>query len=373
MRKLLGLAALLLASCLSAASSDFDPKEPISLDLKDAKIADVIQTLGAMANLPVLIDPDVEGTVTIRLQEPYDVALERLEKATGVRIRIENGRLVASRSLKPLPQAPPLPEEFRNTPRILLSDYHREASNPPPLFVRVKWNGSDSCYRANFAEWSVGRLLDIALPGSDTADSVAIAQVDYDPISRTRFVAVEALQGEIRRMLVLGTQHAVSVSSTRGSDSLRVLLSSTAGSETCRDLTPRSSLGATFVSVRLEGTSVSAGRPRKLLFAARLRTKTASVVKTMSAGAESESGQVRGFVVAGYVSADGKAIALLFKARAVWTDPKDDREYYFTQSTTTPESEFVPLTRDGRVAATLSPGVGVGTHETVELRVSGGE
>lgn len=370
MNRTTGFLGFFLASFLAAAPAEFDLREPISLDLKDARIADVIQTLGALANLPVLIDPDVEGTVTIRLHEPYDVALERLEKATGVRIRIENGRLVASRSLKPLPQAPPLPEEFRNAPRILLSDYHREASNSPPLFVRVKWNGSDTCYRANFAE-GVGRVLDIALPGSDRGESVAIAQADYDPISRTRFVAVEALQGEIQRLFVLGTQHAVSVSFTRGSDSLRVLLSNAAGSEACQDLTPRTFLGPTLVTVRLEGTSVTVGKPRKLLFGARLQTKTAGVVKTLSAGAEPESGQVRGFAVAGYVSADGKAIALLFKARAVWTDPKDDREYYFTQSTTTPESEFLPLTRDGRVAATLSPGVA--NPETVELRVSAEE
>lgn len=130
MTKRIWLAGFLLASFLGAGASEFDPKEPISLDLKGARIADVVQTLGAMANLPVLIDPDVEGKVTIRLQDSFDLALEKLSTAAGLLIRIENGRLVASRSLKPLPQAPSLPEEFRNAPRILLSDYHREATNP---------------------------------------------------------------------------------------------------------------------------------------------------------------------------------------------------------------------------------------------------
>jgi len=368
-RKGIWLLGLFLASSLGASAPDFDPREPISLDLKDAKIADVIQTLGALANLPVLIDPDVDGKVTIQLHGPYDVALEKLSTATGLRIRIENGRLYASRSLSPPPQAPALPEVFRDAPRILLSDYHREATNPPHLFVRINRNGAETCYRADFGS-DRGKLLDVPL-ASDRKESLIVAQVDYDPISKTRYIAVEGQDGEIRRLFALGSRNAISFSSVRGEDSLRVLLANSSGGQSCEDLTPRKSVGTSAVGIRMLGSTVAGGKPTSTVFAARLQAKSGSIVKTLSGGEDPESGQNRGFVVAAYVAVDGKSIALLFKARAVWTDPRDRQEYYFTQSITTPESEFLPLTRDGCVAATISPGVA--TAETVELRVSGEE
>lgn len=369
MRKGLLLLGFFLASSLGAAAPDFDPREPISLDLKDAKITEVVQTLGALANLPVLIDPDVDGNVTIQLHGPYDVALEKLSTATGLRIRIENGRLYASRSLRPPPQAPALPEEFRDAPRILLSDYHREATNPPRLFVRINRNGAETCYRADFGS-DQGKLLDVPL-ATDRKETLIVAQVDYDPISKTRYIAVEGRDGEIRRLFALGSRNAVSFSSVHGDDSLRVLLANSSGGQSCEDLTPRNFVGASAVSVRMLGSTVAGGKPTKTVFAARLQVKSGSIVKTLSGGADAESGQQRGFVVAAYVAVDGKAIALLFKARANWTDPRDGQEYYFTQSVTTPESEFLPLTGDGSVAATIPPGVA--TAETVELRVSGEE
>jgi hypothetical protein len=369
-RKGIWLLGFFLASSLGASAPDFDPREPISLDLKDAKIAEVVQTLGALANLPVVIDPDVEGRVTIQLHCPYDVALEKLSTATGLLIRIESGRLVASRTLKALPDAPLLPEEFRDAPRILLTDYHREATNPPPLFVRVKLNGAEACYRANFG-LGQGKLLDVPLTFADRKETVIVAQVDYDPISRTRYIAVEALGGEIRRLSALGSQSAVSFTSAHGKDSLRVLLANSSGGQSCEDLNPRNSVGASAVSVQMLGSTVAGGKPTKTVFAARLQAKSGSIVKTLSGGEDPDSGQQRGFVVAAYVAVDGKSIAVLFKARAVWTDPKNGEQYYFTQSRTTPETEFLPLTRDGCVAATISPGVA--TAETVELRVSGEE
>jgi type II secretory pathway component HofQ len=59
--------------------------EPISLDLKDADIRDVIRTFGALARLNVVVDPEVNGSVTIRLHDvPWDRALEVILRSNGL-------------------------------------------------------------------------------------------------------------------------------------------------------------------------------------------------------------------------------------------------------------------------------------------------
>jgi len=367
-RKKVWILGLLVASSLAASVPDFDPKEPISLDLKDAKIVEVVQTLGALANLPVRIDPDVDGKVTIQLHDPYDVALEKLSAITGFSIRIENGKLVASRGMKVPPAAPPLPEEFRNAHRILLSEYHRAASNPPLLFVRVTRGGAEACYQTNFRSGE-GRLLEIPLPGSGAAGSVILALVDYDPIFKTSYVAIEGPEGKLERVFALGSG-SVSFSAGSGQEFLRVVTSTDLGSGSCLEGTLRgSAVGPSLVSLRLEGRSV--GKSSRILVAPRVQSKTGAIFKTLSGGPDPDTSEQRGFVVAGYLSRDGKAVALLFKARANWTDPRDGQEYYFTQSAIDRESRFVTLTREGAVAARIPPGVA--TADPVELRVYGEE
>jgi type II secretory pathway component HofQ len=59
--------------------------EPISLDLKDADIRDVIRTFGALARFNVVVDPEVHGSVTIRLHDvPWDQALEVILRSNGL-------------------------------------------------------------------------------------------------------------------------------------------------------------------------------------------------------------------------------------------------------------------------------------------------
>lgn len=370
MRIGVGFAGFLLAVGVLAGSADFDPREPISLDLKEARIADVVQTLGAIANLPVLIDSDIEGTVTIRLSDRYDVALEKLSDATGLSIRVENGRLVASRGLKVPAEAPLLPDQFRSAPRILLAEYHKAASNPPPLFVRVERDGAADCYRADFRSGE-GRLLEVPLPGTDAGGTVVVALVDFDPITRTSYIAVESPGGGIQRLFAL-SGGTVSFSSGSVDGAVRVVTSTTAGSRQCSSAFPRNAAADNSpVVLRLEGKSVTEGVPPRLLLAPRVQARAGTVFKTFSGGPDPDSGEQRGFVVAGYLARDGRTAGLLFKARANWTDSRDGQEYYFTQAFVDPEARFVPLTRKGVVAARLSPGVA--TAEPVELRVYGEE
>lgn len=59
--------------------------EPISLDLKDADIRDVLLTFSRLARLNMVIDPDVRGSVTVRLESvPWDQALEVILKVNGL-------------------------------------------------------------------------------------------------------------------------------------------------------------------------------------------------------------------------------------------------------------------------------------------------
>src|ERR1051325_188340 len=51
--------------------------EPISLNLKDADIKDVIRTFAALTGLNIAVDPQVSGSVTVDFNDvPWDQALE---------------------------------------------------------------------------------------------------------------------------------------------------------------------------------------------------------------------------------------------------------------------------------------------------------
>lgn len=59
--------------------------EPISLDLKDADIRDVLLTFAKLTKMNMVIDPEVRGTVTVRLEDvPWDQALEVILKVNGL-------------------------------------------------------------------------------------------------------------------------------------------------------------------------------------------------------------------------------------------------------------------------------------------------
>jgi type II secretory pathway component HofQ len=59
--------------------------EPISLDLKDADIRDVLLTFSKLARLNMVIDPEVRGSVTVRLENvPWDQALDVILKVNGL-------------------------------------------------------------------------------------------------------------------------------------------------------------------------------------------------------------------------------------------------------------------------------------------------
>ena len=76
--------------------------EPISLDLKDADIRDVLLTFSRLARLNMVIDPEVKGSVTVRLENvPWDQALDVILRVNGLGYVLE-GNVVAIGSPKKL-------------------------------------------------------------------------------------------------------------------------------------------------------------------------------------------------------------------------------------------------------------------------------
>jgi type IV pilus assembly protein PilQ len=65
--------------------------EPISLDLKDADIKDVFRTVSELTGLNIVVDPEVRGTVTVKLEDvPWDQALDLILKQNGLGYVLEN-------------------------------------------------------------------------------------------------------------------------------------------------------------------------------------------------------------------------------------------------------------------------------------------
>lgn len=68
--------------------------EPISLDLKDADLKDVLRTFAELTKINIAIDPEVRGSVTVRLNEvPWDQALELILQMNGLGYVVE-GRIL---------------------------------------------------------------------------------------------------------------------------------------------------------------------------------------------------------------------------------------------------------------------------------------
>lgn|GEM_PF-4386193 len=377
MKKLFLLPALLLAVCgLSADSGAFDPRSPVTLDLREAKLTDVISTLGAMANLPVVIETGIEGKVTIKLEGvPFVKILAMLSRDNGISVRVEEGKLVASRVREAAAAAPALPEKFRDAARVLLSDYSTAAASPPPLLISTTWNGEEACSIAKSSSGG-GVMLEIPLSRTGGLETLLVADLGYDPVSRSRVVALEGPGGTMKRAAALEAQDAVSFDLKNQGESLRVLLSQSPKlvarsfeKGDCGEVVFGTARGGAPATVTMLAAALSEGGVSSPVFAPRVQTAAGTVFKALGSEADSGAGQLRGYVVTGYVSRDGRSVALAFKARAVWSFPEDKRSYYFTQGGNA--VDFVPLTKAGVLASTVPPGVA--TPRTLELRVFGEE
>jgi type IV pilus assembly protein PilQ len=75
--------------------------EPISLELKDADIKDVLRSFAKITGLNIVVDPDVSGSVTVQLDNvPWDQALDIILRINGLSYVVENNVLRVARISK---------------------------------------------------------------------------------------------------------------------------------------------------------------------------------------------------------------------------------------------------------------------------------
>ena len=68
--------------------------EPVSLDLKDADLVDVLLSFSKIARANVVVDPGVRGAVTVRLRDvPWDQALDLILRMNGYAM-VRDGRII---------------------------------------------------------------------------------------------------------------------------------------------------------------------------------------------------------------------------------------------------------------------------------------
>lgn len=75
--------------------------EPMSLELKDADVKDVLRTFAKITGLNVVVDPDVSGSVTVQLENvPWDQALDIILRINGLDYVVENNVLRVAKLAK---------------------------------------------------------------------------------------------------------------------------------------------------------------------------------------------------------------------------------------------------------------------------------
>ena len=78
---------LVVRSAGTARPRRLAPGDRISLDVKDADIRDVLRSFGELAGVNVAIDPEVRGSVTVRLMDVrWEDALEVILRSNGLAV-----------------------------------------------------------------------------------------------------------------------------------------------------------------------------------------------------------------------------------------------------------------------------------------------
>jgi type IV pilus assembly protein PilQ len=101
--------------------------EPISLELKDAEIKDVLRMFAKITGLNIVVDPDVTGSVTVNLENvPWDQALDIILRINRLDYVLENNVLRVARMER-------LTQEKR-----ALADYKAQAEAAKPMRTVTK-------------------------------------------------------------------------------------------------------------------------------------------------------------------------------------------------------------------------------------------
>ena len=342
------LARLVLTAALAGNfAPEFNRQEPITLDLKDASVTDVITMLGALANVPVSIAPDVTGTVTIDVKDvPYSKVLEMISAHNALSIRFEGGKLVATRASASGAVSAPRTDRALAGARIPVEDFASSSSKMKPLFFRVRANGVESCSRIDVEK---GGTFEVPVPG--LADPALVTQFGWDAASRTRFVAVE-MPG--------AAPAARALAETEGSTFDLQGPNGTTGWSILPRVLDRACPGVAGPAqrptkersvIRMEVTEP--GGP--VVMAPQVNTFS-GMAFSMRSGAMGATGQHDETVIFGYLSADGRSLAVALQATAIRTDPQDGKEYVYSQVSPSRSVRFTSIGADPTVLTVLPRG-----------------
>jgi type II secretory pathway component HofQ len=68
--------------------------EPLSMNLRNADLRDVLRTFGQLTGLEITVAPEISGTVNVNFTDtPWDEALDDILKANGLTYRLEGKKL----------------------------------------------------------------------------------------------------------------------------------------------------------------------------------------------------------------------------------------------------------------------------------------
>ena len=353
----LHLPTTLTSRALAAAA--FDPHERISLDLKDAKLTDVLATLGALANLPTVIDPEIQGTVTVQLQDvELGTVLEILSRQNGVSIRVEAGRLVAS-----LPEKRPLhsraiPDEFRDSARLPLEQYSGRFGALGRITIRTRLKGSERC-----VGWEVKEDEQAVVPLSSGPEvaPLALTPFGFDPVSGWRYIAGQS--GEFSFALVVDRSgRPFSIEDDRPIP-FRITLSEGAAPDCPAAETHKISPLRSAVSVSLEVAERGSGG--EIVTSPRIQLQPGSVGAVSSDLPADDRNPERTLKVCVYAFPDGRHIAGTLVATSIFKDPIDGRDYVYSQ----PGTVRVPPPMIGEKATLSILSAGVAASKPLELRM----
>jgi len=357
---LLAICTLVASIAIGAEAPEFRLEEPISLDLKDAKVTEVITLLGAIAHLPVSIDPAIQGSISIQLKDvPYSAALRKVSEPLGFTLKIEGGKLVAAPlrpAAAPEARAAAAAGRLPDGPRIAVKDYRGAFKDLSPLFVRWRSAGLERCARVTF---SSGPVFD--------ADGTSVVQFGWDPVTRTRLIAIDGPDGF--RAMAVGDP-AASSAGLKVREGVGVSFQPPPGVPCAEAGGSASRAEAETVVFRVE--ELREDGTRSVISAPRIHARPGTAFSVRTGIAEPE-GQAREVIVSGYLSADGRSVAAAAAATAIRAD-SEGSEYVYAQSSA-PDAGGAPvalatylLGEEEAVIASL--GKGSALLRPIEVRVS---
>ncbi len=364
-----------LHSTAEAGESDlggYDPEQRVTLELHDAKISDLVATLGVMTNLPVYVDSDVDGTISIKVHDTaLTKVLQMVSRTSGVWIRIENGKLVASRSTDVLFSSASLPPDLRGAPRMLVADYDRAKSETRPLYATIVTSAGTTCYHYVVQEKGPPSFSG-TLGGGSEATPFYLTQFVYEPVSKARYFVLE--YGHASAALAIAPGQPVAYTDEDYPGGVKVTLSEKSH-DGCQDVLSARPGSPSDKDARYPGIQVlspGADGASEVVMAPRVALLPGTGFFVSSEVQDDRTGQHRQLGVRGYLTRDGRSLAAILTARAIWRDPADGREYYYVQ----PEKPDVamrlhPLTPEGETVGRLR--AGVATPRPLELKVFSAE